>query len=407
MVAISVLAAVVALGYGVPRAIVVVQQERATQEAEVDRVASLVADAVSEREQAGLPVTPDALRDRTRDDEWATYTGPDGTTVETRPGAAAVDGDVVATRATAGGGEVLLVRSGAAVTRAVRDLLRADAVVGAALLALAFAGAHVVERWLGRPFHALADAAAHLGRGDLDVDPPRTGLPEIDAVGDALRRSAADLRRSLERERAFTVHASHELRTPLTAMQLELEDLALQTAGTPEGEQVRRVLAELGRLQDAVGTVLDRGARRSDEREVDVAQTVRAVTARWQAHATCHVRLGHVDEVTVRSSARGVGDALHLLLAYVCATAGGDVTVGVRGVDHAVQVTVADAAGAVGADVFTRLTLDTTDTSGGGEDGSTPEGALRAARAVAEGMGARLTVAPGPSTTFVLTIPRV
>ena len=81
---------------------------------------------------------------------------------------------------------------------------------------------------LTRPFTALGAAAAALGRGRFDVEVPQTRIPEAQAIGQALKVSAAQLEARLARERDFAEYASHELRTPLTALQLELEDLTLR-----------------------------------------------------------------------------------------------------------------------------------------------------------------------------------
>ena len=93
--------------------------------------------------------------------------------------------------------------------------------------------------------------------GRFDVEVPHYGVPEAEAIGSALRRSARDLDALVRREREFAVSASHELRTPVTALRLEIEDVASWPQTPPDvAEELSRALAELDRLSATISTLL-------------------------------------------------------------------------------------------------------------------------------------------------------
>jgi uncharacterized membrane-anchored protein YhcB (DUF1043 family) len=121
---------------------------------------------------------------------------------------------------------------------------------------------YVVSRLLSRPFRQLAGAARQLGRGRVDLDLPRTQIPEARALSQALLTSAGQLQERLASEQAFAEHASHVLRTPLTGLRLELEDLCQRDDVPPDvresaARSVRRIEA-----MDAVASDLVALARR-------------------------------------------------------------------------------------------------------------------------------------------------
>jgi signal transduction histidine kinase len=120
---------------------------------------------------------------------------------------------------------------------AVRGAWLAIAGVAVVVAAGAAAFAGWSARRLAQPFESLATSARALGDGDFSTRAPRSGLPEADAIAEALDGTAERLGRAVERASAFTADASHQLRTPLTALRLQLDTAqALLAAGDGAGE---------------------------------------------------------------------------------------------------------------------------------------------------------------------------
>jgi signal transduction histidine kinase len=99
-----------------------------------------------------------------------------------------------------------------------------------ALAIIALGGALALSLWqssrLTAPLGRLARSATRLGEGDFSLATPRSGVAEIDAIADALDRSAGRVERLLKAERDFSAHASHQLRSALTGLQLRIEELS-------------------------------------------------------------------------------------------------------------------------------------------------------------------------------------
>ena len=94
---------------------------------------------------------------------------------------------------------------------------------GAALLAIALAGAFLIASMIARPLAALTRASARLGRGQAHVPLAERGPRELRGVAAAFNRMASDLE-NIERERAMVLAGiSHDLRTPLSRLRLALE----------------------------------------------------------------------------------------------------------------------------------------------------------------------------------------
>ena len=203
---------------------ILADQEMAHQRDEAGLVAAVITDRVA----LGEPVDRELLADLVGIGSRLEYLDPDGgTTTAAGPGFDPSDG-TLEVRAPAGEGTVVLTRG----TRELLDLSgqQYTSLIMLALLVLVLAG--LTGWWLASrlaaPFSALARNAAALGRGRFDLLLPETRIPEAQAIGQALKVSAAQLEARLARERDFAEYASHELRTPLTALRMELEDLALR-----------------------------------------------------------------------------------------------------------------------------------------------------------------------------------
>lgn len=168
-----------------------------------------------------------------------------------------------------------------------RTVLEFDPATLASMLLLAgviaAAGAWLMARWISGPFTQLAAAAAMLGRGRFDLDLPRTRVPEIRAVAQALEVSAHELRERLAREQQFAVHASHVLRTPLTSLRLHLDELATRPLDADAATATRRcqdTVEELDRVVSDLVGMTRRGVLMSGA-EVPLREVAAAAAQQW------------------------------------------------------------------------------------------------------------------------------
>lgn len=138
---------------------------------------------------------------------------------------------------------------------------------GAALLALALAGAWLIASNLARSLAALGRAAGRLGRGEAHQPLAESGPRELRSVAAAFNRMASDLD-SMERERAMVLAGiSHDLRTPLSRMRLALE---MSGATTDERRDYgAAIIADIEEIDAIIGQFLDfaRGANEQKTRQ--------------------------------------------------------------------------------------------------------------------------------------------
>jgi signal transduction histidine kinase len=182
--------------------------------------------------------------------------------------------------------ERLVLRGVASAGPARAAATRATTLLGlaaAGALALGAAVAAVVGRRLVRPLEALAASAERLGEGDFSERAPRSGLPEADAIGLALDRTADRLGRAVGRGTAFAADASHQLRTPLTALRLHLE--TLPTDDPAVREAVGSALAEADRLEATVAELVGLTSLDEADAAVDLAALVRDRAETWRRRA--------------------------------------------------------------------------------------------------------------------------
>ena len=132
---------------------------------------------------------------------------------------------------------------------------------GAALLALALAGAWLIAATLSRPLRALAGAARRLGRGETPEPLAETGPRELATVSTAFNRMARDLQ-ALERERAMVLAGiSHDVRTPLSRLRLALE-MSGAEAGAAQG-----MGADIEEMDQVIGQFLEFARGENEVRE--------------------------------------------------------------------------------------------------------------------------------------------
>ncbi|GAB7005426.1 hypothetical protein JCM18899A_28990 [Nocardioides sp. AN3] len=266
---------------------------------EVHESATMIAAAVQARQDADEPVDQSFLASVVGEDKravlhWDSLVDPDIVAegrLFTGTGDPSRSDDLWA-RAELPGGYVEVSQSEAVADRILFGHRRGIAVFFLLLGLIAGVFGYLCARALARPFRRLADAAGALGRGRFDLDLPRTRVPEVREIADALRTSAAQLQSRLEQEHAFAEQASHLLRTPLTSLRLELEDLALdeELAADVRGT-VERCVQRIDDL-DSVTSELVGLARRPGPRGVEVPLRELATTCaqRWSDELAHHDR---------------------------------------------------------------------------------------------------------------------
>lgn len=253
---------------------------------------------------------------------------------------------------------------------------------------------------LAGPLEELAVAAGRLGGGELTV--PTSGIPEIDAVGDALHDAADRLGRVLERERAFSADASHQLRTPLTGLRLELEAALAHDDRDPRAA-LRSAVAAADRLEETIndllalardtprtGAALDVDALLAEVRErgdTPLSASGRALELRREADLPRSV-----------ASAPAVRQVLTVLLDNAIRHGRGTVRVTARSAGDALAVDVGDDGPGIDLpehELFARQS-DRADGHGIG---------LALARRLAEAEGGRLRLTRPAPPTFTLLLP--
>lgn len=393
-VALTVL--VIAL-YGIPRAIIRIDQVHDREQEQVDQSALLLAGLIAAELDGGDRISRQPLDDLLRPGERVEYTAPDGAVVAAGESAAQEVG-VEATEPVVGGGFVSLEYSQQAIDDRVQAALSPLLFIGLLLVLLAWLAALVLSRRLARPFQDLARHAHQLGEGRFDLDVPHYDVPEAEEVGRALVTSARSLDQLVRRERDFAVNASHELRTPLTAVRLHLEDLAMWPTTSPEASaELDVVLAELSRLDAAVDAFLegDRAGRAATTEVVDVSALLTGAADRWRPVFTRRGRDLDVDvgtELLARLSPAAVTEVVDALLGHSLEHGRGRVTLAAERTADYLEVRVGDES---------RRTQGTEMLHESGEGRS----ALPRAAELVAAAGGHLTVGAGPHTTLVLKLP--
>ncbi|MGE0876984.1 MAG: ATP-binding protein, partial [Burkholderiales bacterium] len=148
---------------------------------------------------------------------------------------------------------------------------------GAALLALALAGAWLIASAIAQPLRALTAAAARVGRGQAPEPLPEAGPLELRSLSSAFNRMSSDLA-ALERERTTVLAGiSHDLRTPLARLRLELEMSGVKK------EAIEAMSADVDEIDAIIGQFLDYARGDQEEKRSESLDALAAeVAARYQ-----------------------------------------------------------------------------------------------------------------------------
>jgi signal transduction histidine kinase len=152
-----------------------------------------------------------------------------------------------------------VIRAALARTTVTARYLRAwtlMALLALAVLLLAWLASGRLARRLSAPLERLASSAEALGEGGFGLQVPRSGVAEVDVVGEVLERSGQRLGDRFQRERAFSADASHQLRTPLTALRLTLESAVDDPSAELAGVS-KQALDQVDRLEHTVEDLLE------------------------------------------------------------------------------------------------------------------------------------------------------
>lgn len=360
---------------GVVRGAAVADSVRDTELAELGEHATQVASILDQRYANGLPVSSLTLQDMTRSDMELTVTRDGHEVMDTK-------GDLFAPESI--GDEPLVVSRtvGETTVDAVRSDAEVDAITSGrwtslllvmlvAVLAVVLVGL-VSARRFSQPFADLARSAEALGRGRFDIALPESRIPEVVALGAALRSSAQNLQHQFTRNRETAQLASHALRTPLTGMRLEIEDVLLREDLDEDARRsLVRCLADVARLQEIAGQLVDAERSRGlvGGTTVPLGEVADAVTERWDKllQPGCRLRTSVVTGGDLHVTPGPVEQVLDSVLADVGAHGTGPVTVDLGAEETHVRIQVVAAPGrGAGADRSDALVGESTTTMLGG-----------------------------------------
>jgi signal transduction histidine kinase len=386
---------------GVPLVFVARRVVRDDELRRVDREAASVAFAIDDDLEHQRPIDRNLLN---------ALAGSDRTIIVQPNGRPTVRGGEELTGRTLSGtvsveqhGHVTVLVSAAATDRRAAEAVLVIAALSALGIIAAVGLALLVARRLSRPVGDLARASHRLGAGDFSVRAPRSGVPEVDEVADALDHSAARIDELVRAEREFTSNASHQLRTPLTALRLHLEELS--TASDPDVRaEAAAALEHADRLGATISDLLAiaRSHGSLPALPIDVSALVARRIGSWQANARRAYRIieMHADERCIApASEPALEQALDALLDNAIRHGGGTVRVTVRGHEHHVEVTVEDHGAGIPPSAVTSVFDRHVSLRGGTGVG------LALARTLVEACGGRLELVRPQPATFRMILP--
>lgn len=284
-------------------------------------------------------------------------------------------------------------------------------------LFVAFWLAAAISRSIARPLQTVAQAAATLSSGDLGVQVPVEGPPEVRSVGEAFNHMTAEVKASQNAQRDFLANVSHDLKTPLTSIQGFSQAIIDGAAKDPkhaaaiiheEAERMTRMVAELTDLAR-----IQAGRLSLKSRAVDLGQIAEAVAQRLSVVARAKgVTLHH--ETPSMPAVAGDGDRLAQVFQNLIGNAikytpsGGRVEVITRVHQHGVEAIVQDNGMGIPPQDLPRVfeRFYQVDKTRGPERGTGL--GLAIVREIVQAHGGRITVASegeNRGTTFTLWLP--
>jgi signal transduction histidine kinase len=203
-------------------------------------------------------------------------------------------------------------------------------------------------RRISAPLVYLAATAEQLGAGQMRIEPPKSGIEEIDLVAEELARSGGRMAKRFAAERQFAADASHQLRTPLTALSMRLEEIELIATEPGVQEEARVALEQIERLATTIDELLGRkkaGGSGAPRRLLRLSEVFHQQREEWQPVFAQAGRtlVAEVDEsLSVAASPGSLVQVIATLLENSVAHGDGVTTLRGREVQGGVAVEVTD-----------------------------------------------------------------
>jgi signal transduction histidine kinase len=343
VVAFVAVAVAAVLLLGIPLAVLLERTIRREAEVRLERVAATIAADLADELITGALPTVEQVAIRLAQGESAVLELGERE-IRIRP---APEGAVIAGSARGPQGTVVRVETSAgAVNGRIRRAELILFALGLAAVAGAVVAAVALSRRLARPLEDMAAAAQRLGAGDFSAAAPRSGLREVDAIGESLDASAARIDRLVRAERAFSSNASHQLRTAVAGISLRLEALARHDDVTVQAE-AGHALDQVLRLEDVLEELLAlaRTGRVGERRPFDLAALTRLHVEDWLARyeqAGRSLRTDAHRAVGTVATVGAVGQVIDVLLSNALRHGGGTVAIAVAATDGQARLTVSD-----------------------------------------------------------------
>jgi two-component system, OmpR family, sensor kinase len=297
----------------------------------------------------------------------------------------------------------------------IRPLFGAAIVGGIVAIVLAA----LISRGIVRPLQTLVEAIHRVTAGNLELQVPVSGPPEVRAVAKGVNRMSAEVLTAQQAQRDFLANVSHDLKTPLTSIQGFSQAIIDGAARDPkhaasiihdEAERMNRMVVELTDLAR-----FQAGRLSMKSTAIDISQIASAVTQRLSVVAQQKGVKLHLDTPSMPPIA-GDGDRLAQVLNNLIGNAikytqsGGSVYISTRVnlAVNGVEVVVRDTGVGIPAEDLPRIfeRFYQVDKVRGPERGTGL--GLAITREIVEAHGGRITAnsdGEGKGTTFTVWLP--